>query len=277
MTFWQQILRFLDSKMAVPGMYGWFHLLWLSIVLFSTILICIKMRSASRKTVRMLVLITALVVAFLEVYKQINFSFGYQDGIRFDYQWYSFPFQFCSTPMYIGLIVGLTREGRTHDACSAYLATYALFAGICVMLYPASVFIDTIGINIQTMVCHGSMIVIGIYLLASGYVNLEHKTLLKAFPVFTCCVVVAMVMNKLAKLAGILETETFNMFFISPYCEPSLPVYSIVQQYVPYPFCLIIYVIGFTLASYIILMAALGIKKLWNALLKNKKIEMIAD
>ena len=83
-----------------------------------------------------MVLITALVVILLEIYKQINYTFSYEGAITFDYQWYAFPFQFCSTPMYVGLLVGLFRKGKIHDALCAYLATYAVFAGLCVMIYP---------------------------------------------------------------------------------------------------------------------------------------------
>jgi len=52
------------------------------------------------------------------------------------------------------------------------------------------------------------------------------------------------------------------MFFVSRHCEPSLPVYSIVQGIVPYPWCLIIYIVGFTLAAYIMLLIAMLIKKI---------------
>ena len=54
----------------------------------------------------------------------------------------------------------------------------------------------------------------------------------------------------------------FNMFYISPYCDPHLPVYSIVQQYVPFPFCLFIYIAGFSAAAGIILFAVNRIQKL---------------
>ena len=51
----------------------------------------------------------------------------------------------------------------------------------------------------------------------------------------------------------------FTVFFISRHYPPSLPVYSIVQKYVPYPWCAIIYFVGFSLASYIILIISRGI------------------
>ena len=131
-----------------------------------------------------------------------------------------------------------------------------------VMFYPTTVFVGTIGINIQTMFCHGTMITLGVYLLYSGYVKLEHKTILKALPVFLAAVAMAMVMNEIAYQSGLLATDEFNMFFISPYCEPSLALFSLIQPLVPFAVSIVIYVAGFTLAAYLILLAAMGIAKL---------------
>ena len=255
----EDILRLLDTSMTKPELYGWFHIVSLVLTAAAAFLLCFFSKKLQPRKV---VLVTAVIVCVLEVYKQINYSFSYTDGIQFDYQWYAFPFQFCSTPMYIGLLAGLTKRGKLHGAANAYLATYAVFAGVCVMFYPSTVFISTIGINIQTMVCHGSMIVIGIYLMYSGYVKLEHKTILKAVPVFAVCVSIAVIMNEIAYRTGLLETETFDMFFISPYGTPSLPVYSLVQGVVPFPWCLVIYIAAFSLAAYIMLLMGMGIKKL---------------
>lgn len=258
MTFLENVLRILDAEMTKPTLYGWFHILSLVLTVLATVLLC---RYGKKCSPRKVVLAVAVMVTLLEVYKQINYSFSYENGITFDYQWYAFPYQFCSTPMYVGLVAGLTRKGRIHHAACAYLATYSVFAGVCVMLYPATVFIRTIGVNIQTMICHGSMIVVGAYLLYSGYVKLEHKTILRALPVFAVCVGLAVVMNEVAYRVGLLETETFDMFFISPYGTPSLPVYSLVQGVVPFPWCLLLYILGFTVASYLMLLIAMGIRR----------------
>ena len=261
MMFWQSVLAFLDSAMETPASFGWFHLMWVAIAFLALIPLLRDPKVQSEDHVRRVVLMTAIIVIILEVYKQINYSFSYEDGIVFDYQWYAFPFHFCSTPMYIGLLDGLIKKGKLHDSLCAYLATYAIFAGSAVMVYPNDVFIETIGINIQTMICHGSMITIGIYLFATGHVKLEHKTILKAMPVFAVTVGMAAVMNEIAYWAGLLETETFNMFFISRHCDPSLLVYSEVQKVVPFPGCLIIYILGFTAAAYIMLLLGMGVSK----------------
>lgn len=262
LEFWQNVLRIMDTSMERPTLYGWFHLFWFILSIAAAVLLCYTHKKGDDARVRKVVFFTAVTVIVLEVYKLINYSFSYENGISFDFQWYAFPWQFCSTPMYVGFLTGIFRKGKVHDALNAYLATFSVFAGACVMFYPSTVFIDTIGINIQTMVCHGSMITVGVYLLYSGYVKLEQKTILKAIPVFAVAVLIAVILNEVAYYTGLLETDTFNMFFISQYCEPSLPVYSLVQQTVAYPWCLIIYISAFSLASYLILLVAIGIQKL---------------
>ncbi len=263
MNFCVELLRVLDTSMERPTFLGWFHIVFIVLTIAAVLYCCIYRKNDSKEHVRKVVLWVSVVVIVLEVYKQINYTFGYDTGtVVVDFQWYAFPFQFCSMPMYVGLLVGILGRGKVHDALAAFLATYSVFAGTCVLVYPNDVFIETIGINIQSMICHCSMIVLGAYLYATGYVKTEHKMILKAIPVFAVAVCVAAVLNEIAYYSGLLETETFNMFFISPHCDPSLPVYSLVQQVVPFPFCLIIYILAFSVAAYLMLLMAMGIQKI---------------
>lgn len=271
--FFANVLRVLDARMTTPGAYGWFHLLWWAITLGAGIGLCIWHRHGGNdRRVRNVVFGVAVTVILLEIYKIINFGFTYENGVQFNFEWYSFPWQFCSTPMYVGFLVGIIRKGKVHQSLCAYLATYAVFAGTAVMVYPGDVFIETIGINIQTMICHGSMISVGIYLLYTGYVKLEHKTILKALPVFVCALVVAMVMNEIAHANGMSD---FNMFYISPHAEPHLPVYSDVQRAVAYPWSLLIYIFGFTAAGYLMLVIGMGIRALGRVMFKKKAVQAV--
>ena len=109
MEFLGTLLNVLDTEMETPTMYGWFHLLWWGITLGAAVLLCVlHKRKPSERRVRAVVLGVALTVFILEVYKMINYSFTYENGeILFDFQWYAFPWQFCSTPMYAGLLTGI--------------------------------------------------------------------------------------------------------------------------------------------------------------------------
>ena len=259
MNMLQKILQIIDRNMEVPTLYGWFHILFLVLTVGATIFLCCTHKKRTEKQVENLVFGNAIIVTVFEIYKLVNFSTSYTEGISFDFPWYVFPWQFCSMPMYVGLLTGLVKNKKIKDSLYAFLATYAVFAGIGVMVYPASVFIDTIGINIQTMYCHGSMVVIGCYLLYCGKVKIHINSLWKALPVFGVAIGIAIVLNEIAYYSGLLETDTFNMFYISQHCDPHLPVYSLVQQVVPYPWCLILYIIGFTLAAGVVLGLAKGV------------------
>ena len=257
---WAKLLEWLDAQMTVPVPYGWFHLLFFVLSIAAGVWLCLRFKDSERYATRV-VFITGVVVMLLEIYKLVNYTFSYEGGVvSADFPWYVFPWQFCSTPMYAGVLVGLFRRGRMHRALCAYLATFALFAGVSVMCYPNSVFVGTIGVNIQTMICHGSMITVGIYLLGTGYVPVCRKTLLRAVPLFCGAVAIAVILNEVAFRTGLLETDGFNMFFISPHQDPHLPVYSLVQQYVSFPWCLLLYVLGFTAAAGLMLVAAWGIR-----------------
>lgn len=254
MKFLGEILNLLNTQMTTPVPYDRFHLFFFALSILAGVLLCKYKKAAGESFVRKFLFVISATIILLEIYKQINFSFTYKNGqILFDYQWYAFPFQFCSTPMYIGLMAAVIKNERIHQSLCGYLGTYSLFAGLCVMFYPVSVFIGTVGINIQTMICHGAMVTIGMYLLGTGYVKAERETMRKALPVFLILLLMAATMNELAHQTGLLETETFNMFFISPYCAPELPVYSMVQQVLPFPLSLGVYVLAFTTAGGLLL------------------------
>lgn len=273
--FWNDLLRILNTQMTVPTSFGWFHILFFAASIAIGIVLCIVCKDRERYA-RPILLITAVTVIVLEVYKLINFGYGtsYETELTYDFPWYAFPWQFCSTPMYVGLLAGLTR-GKVHRSLCAYLATFAVFAGLCVMIYPGDVFIGTVGINIQTMICHGSMLTIGIYLLGTGYVPRTHKTILHALPVFCATALVAIVLNEIAYRTGLLETDGFNMFYFSPHQEPHLPVFSDVQRAIgaDNPLCMLIYIAAFTLAAYLILLIAMGLGRL---LTRKEKAEVTA-
>lgn len=263
MAFLRSVLEVLDAQVAeAPVPYGVFHLVSFALAVLAGIGLCAWMKKPTALQVRRVVLAVSLVVLILELYKQINYTFQVSDGgITAKYQWYIFPWQFCSTPMYVGLLAALTK-GRVHKAACAYLTSFSLFAGLAVMCYPTTVFVRTIGINIQTMVCHGSMITLGLWLLGTGYVPTRLRTVLRAIPVFAVMVGIAVVLNEWAYRVGIAPGEFFNMFYVSPYCEPHLPVYSLVQPLVPFPWSLVLYVLGFSVAACAPVLLALGIQKL---------------
>ncbi|HOI85662.1 MAG TPA: YwaF family protein [Acholeplasmataceae bacterium] len=246
----QTILEFLNGQMNKPELFGsfqasWFQYLSLLLVIIGIIFAISRMKGLhDRKLNHVLWIFSGLLLGF-EIYKQVIFTYQAQGS----YQWYAFPFQFCSTPMYVALVAGFLKPGKIKHALMSFLGTFGLFAGLAVVIYPATVFVTTTGINIQTMVHHGSMAILGFGLLAH-YVELKWKSLLHASFVFLALMVIAMTMNQIHN--HWIQQGTFNMFFINPLYENGIPVLMIFQPLVPHHVFLLIYLFGFTLVAGIV-------------------------
>lgn len=261
-SIFEQLLAFLDGKMTAPTSYGWFHILCLALVVVGCVIVFLKARNISDKQLDLVLLSVASALFLLEVYKQLNYSYDWEAD-SWGYQWYAFPFQFCSTPMYVMFAAVFIKNEKARRSMYAFLATYGLFAGTAVMIYPNDVFTKTIGVNVQTMVHHGSMIVIGVLMYVSGRAKLNHKTVLYGLPTFAILTASAMTMNILYEFFGDPE-QTFNMFYISPYYDCTLPVLSIIYPLVPYPVFLVIYTFGFTLAGYVMSLIAIAANAIYQ-------------
>lgn len=251
-----QLMEFFNGQMSKPLPYlsfskSWFHYLSLGVVVLLTTICVIRMKDVTDKQWKRFTLIFAIILLIFEVYKQLNFS--YASG--WSYQWYAFPFQFCSTPMYVALIAALVKPGRFQDALYTYLATFGLFAGVMVMLIPNDVFVTTVGINIQTMVHHGGMVMMGVVALHKVH---SRKQVLSAIMVFSVVVLIASLLNVIHNTW--IQDGTFNMFFINPIYRNHLPVLSLIQPLVPYFVFLAIYTLGFSLAAYLTLAISLMFK-----------------
>lgn len=252
MNILEKIITFLQFKMETPTPYGWFHLLSVLLIILLIVFLAVK----KFKTKRVLFVLSVIMLLF-EVYKQLSFSF---DGEKWEYQWYAFPFQFCSTPMYIAFIASLVKNKKVESCLYSFLATFGTVAGIAVMAYPVTVFIPEVLIDVQTMVHHGFMIVIGLTLLINGDVKLSYKTALKGLIVFAILVAIAVIVNVITyhvNFEGGLE-----FFYISPYHTPEIPVFDIIHGKVWYPIFLFLYLFAFTLGGLIPVYSVKLIKKL---------------
>jgi len=259
-------MHFLQGRMDVPKGFGWFHFLWIGLVILACVFIYIFRGKISRKGVNIALLSFGLVLIVFEIYKQLVFSFNYNAGggtSSWHFQWYAFPFQFCSTPMYLMIFAGILRKGKVYDCILSYLSTFSLFGGITVMVYTEQVLTSMIGINIQTMFWHSGLVVIAFLLLATKSVKFKWTTVLKASYVFLVMLALALIMNVIWHFCSNLN-DTFNMFYISPYFPCSLIILDQIYLKVPYVVFLMTYVIGFVLIAFIIMSIAIGFDKLFE-------------
>lgn len=255
------IINFFYATWEKRTDYGPFHLISLAIMVALIVLICFTCRGnrVSDKAFRIIAIFVSAILILFEVYKQIVYTYNPTTGV-WKYQWYAFPFQFCSTPMYVLLLAGLAKPGKLREWCSNFLGTFGLLAGLLVMIMPGDVFnTSLVGIAVQTMVHHGMMVVMGVFVWVSGRAKPKISSAFKALAVFTVLVAIATVLNEVIVATGANGGETFNMFFISRHFPSTLPVFSIIYSKVPYFVFVIIYFVGFALGALIITLIAMCI------------------
>ena len=265
MNLFEKVLNALEGTMNTPGNYGWFHIMFLIIVVVTTVLLWKFFKDCSDTTFRKIILIGWIVIAVLEIYKQLIFSFEYSNDVsNWSYSWYAFPFQLCSTPLYALPFIAFLKDGKVRNAVISYTATFALFGGVAVMFYPNDVFIETIGINIQTMIHHGLQVVFGVFISVRYLKELGWKFVLRGLPVFVVFLIIAYGLNIgiYHYFQSIGKDDSFNMFYISPYFDCTLPVLSSIYPKVPYIVFALIYILGFTVIAFIMTYIHVGINQL---------------
>lgn len=253
MSFFEKIIYALQYEIERPQNFGVFHLAFLAATITASVLLVILFKDSSDKTLRKILFAIWIVMLLLEIYKQTVFSMNVTDGVAdWSYQWYAFPFQFCSTPLYALPFIIFLKEGWLRESFIAFFASFSLFAGLAVMIYPNDVFTSMLGINIQTMVHHGSQVAIGVLVAAHKRKRANIHHLFGSLAIFYGFTIVAMLMNYFVHdyfIANGLTDQAFNMFYISPYYPCTLPVLSDIYAAVPYPAFLCIYAIGFAIVA----------------------------
>ncbi len=273
MNWFEKTLDILSYEVSErPTSYGWLHLLFAGSAIALTVYLCIRHKKCTDKRFRVIIgIIWGVMVAF-EIYKQLQFS-CHTDGktAYWSYQWYAFPYQFCSTPLYVLPFVIFMPDGKVRDAAMSFTALFALFAGLAVMVYPDSIFTKELLISIQSLTHHGLQVVSGVFTAVWCRKKYTKKPLfyLGGLAVFLILVAVAMALNLTIQpaldryaTANNVGPQTFNMFYISPYSNSTLPILSLIQPKVPYVVFFVMYLIGFGFVGLIVYYAEFGLMQL---------------
>jgi len=244
---------------ALP--YSWFHFLFIGLTMV-TGYIAIRLGRVYRRTTEeqgrltktdQVVFRFGIFLLCIELYKQI-----FLGQIFTNYQWYVFPFQFCSVPIYVCLIAPWLKKVRFKEACYSFLGIYAFIAGIGVMALPTSVFISQISICLHTMMWHGGMISIGLFLLANRRIGIEIRQWFDASTILFGFIVISIVINLIVHFA--FPNQWLNAFFINPWLPSPFPVlgpiliagqaaYGLFWGWLMY---LVAYIIAFFLGGFIV-------------------------
>lgn len=258
MNWIEKLIYLTSATMDTPGNFGPFHLICLAVCIAVTVLFCVFLPKASDRTFRRVVFVCWVLILLAEVYFHLLYSFEYTDGeVIWTFHWYKFPFQLCSTPMYVLPFVIFLRDGAARDAAIMYIMLFATFGGLCVYAFPNDVFIDLMGVNVQTMFSHGMQIVLGVSF------AVRYRTAFRSMRRFFGGLVVFAILMSIALALNLIVPcfidEVFNMFYIGPRYPCTLPLLSLLYPLMPPYVFILVYFAGFALVALLLFSIYKGI------------------
>lgn len=252
-----KLLEFLNFKCERPQVFGSFHLIAAACVVVAAVLIVWLMRNAGGKSFRVFTFLVWVLLVAGEFFRECLTIFGGMiiEQIEFTYLWYMFPFQLCSSPLYLLPLVAFLPNGRVRDAIMTFLGTFSLIGGLAVVIYPPEVLCGTTFINCQAFAHHGLQVILGILCM----VRLKDRKLsfiryLSGVAVFVVMAGIALVLNVVIYDHIVTNgiDDIINLFYISPYYNCAIPILADIQRIVPYPVFLGIYILGFSLGAMLV-------------------------
>lgn len=166
--------------------------------------------------------IIGLIMLASEVWKQYCLTFIVNGGV---YDWWYFPFQLCSIPMYVLLCLAPVHSNKIRSIIYTFLMNYSLLCGIFVFFNTDGMIYSYLPLTIHSFLWHFLLIGLGIAAGISGKADYSTGGFLKSCLIYVCGCLAATGLNIACHSFGII-----NMFYISPYYTMNQPVFSLVAR-----------------------------------------------
>lgn len=243
-----QLINLLEMtawRMQPPQLFSMFHIL-ASVI---TAAAAVWLASILSKHFRTGYLVCAgWILIVLEIYKQLFLFFVDGNGC---YDWWYFPFQLCSVPMYMCIILPLLR-GAAKRAVLTFMTDYTLISAAAALIYPEDFLRSYVTLTAHGFIWHGILLFVSLLIIKSGISAGSRRDFVNATLLFMILSAIAVAVNAACEplmQAGNTAHSYAAMFYLNPYHLSPQIIVGRVQQLAGIPAGLILY-------STVIVMAA---------------------
>lgn len=213
----ESILRATAWPMTPPKPYGPFHLFITVIGVGAAILLarCVSVRGRPRGLAAWGFLLLAG-----EAYKQF-FLYYIVNGRRFD--WWYFPFQLCSVPMYLCLLASLPpvkKRPKLYALFCTFIQDFGLLGGVMALAAPSGLMHPYWTLTLHGFLWHFILIFLGLSCAFEKKSLAGIRGFAAVLPLFALCCLAAELINVAAHPYG-----NADMFYISPYYPNSQVIF----------------------------------------------------
>lgn len=255
----QHILEYTAWRMEVPPMFGAFHIaaVLVAVIIAAAGALCAKRLSVSGR-IRFLA-VCGWVLVIMEVYKQL-FLYCVVNGGTYD--WWYFPFQLCSVPVYLCILLPFLCRGADGVRSSAagpvftFLAVYTFTGAAAALIIPEDYLRSYVTLTLHGFIWHGILLMISLTILLSRMADLSRRGFARATVLFlvmcaaAVCINIAVEPLMAASYAeGLIPHSYAAMFYLNPYHLSPQPLVDIIQKSAGIPLGLALYVISIIAVS----------------------------
>lgn len=166
---------------------------------------------------RFIIFCFGLLMFFSEIWKQWCLTYYINHG---NYNWWYFPFQLCSIPMYVCLLAPWQKSGKLYGILLTFLMDFGLLAGIFTFFDTSGLYYGYAPLTIHSFAWHILLIILGLYAGLTSEADYSFRGYgLSAFVYFACCLLATGFNLAFYRFGSI------NMFYISPHYTMSQKVF----------------------------------------------------
>ena len=221
--FLQSILRMTAWPMTPPVPYSAFHILLTVFGAGFAVSFArffgkkIRSMASPEPYFRHILFSCGVLLALMELYKQ---AFLYVIEFHGHFDWWYFPFQLCSLPMYLCLLLPFVPHKYQRIFCT-FMYNYNLLGAVMVFVDPSGLMHPYWTLTLHGFIWHILLIFIGLLIAFSRMVLPTAKGFWQSTAVFAVGCVIATIINVTSHPYG-----NADMFYITPYYATTQIVYS---------------------------------------------------
>lgn len=249
------LLNMTAWRMDTPQLFGAFHIaasvITAAVAAALAVFFARRVMDADEPFKRLVKILSAAGVVFvlLEIYKQF-FLYYIVNGEVYD--WWFFPFQLCSVPMYLCILLP-AMVPAAQRVFMTFMGGYTFVSAVATLIYPEDILRSYSALTLHGFIWHGLLLFISLLILLTGRAGTSVRMLSKAAVLFAVLCAVALMINIVVEPVmqaqqGLAHSYA-AMFYLNPYHISPQPVISSIQKTAGIPAGLAVYVLAVAVIS----------------------------
>lgn len=205
--------------------------------------------------------LSGILMLISELWKQWCLTFMVYSGT---YQWFYFPFQLCSLPLYLTILIPLLSGKAIQKTFYTFLMDFSLLGGMAAFFDTSGMYYPLTALTVHSFLWHIFLIFLGICAGFSGKGDITLKGFLKSTVLYGTGCLIATILNLTLHQYG-----TINMFYISPNYQMEQVIFGEIAKKAGNTAGIGIYILATIVGASLIHCIWIGIHHLHNRSVEN--------